>query len=178
MYRNQLKSRLFTTTTTAKVYSCRNQSNGLLLCRQNGPAMITMRISDYAVVDRNHNTHSSKAAYCTLMANHIRFLDQWVTSPNQNRMQHHYHHVQEVVQTQTQQQQHYQTNKRMMLHTFHTPDENIPTQLVKNTIDGSPPVFTKLLAANRGEISCRINRAASELGITTAGIYSHEGTYI
>lgn len=61
------------------------------------------------------------------------------------------------------------------LHTFNTPDENIPTTISKYQVDGSPPPFTKLLAANRGEISCRINRAASELGILTAGIYSYEG---
>jgi hypothetical protein len=35
--------------------------------------------------------------------------------------------------------------------------------------------FTKLLAANRGEIATRIMRASSELGIASAGIYSHEG---
>ena len=38
----------------------------------------------------------------------------------------------------------------------------------------SPP-FTKILAANRGEIATRINRAASELGVQSAGIYSYEG---
>jgi hypothetical protein len=65
-----------------------------------------------------------------------------------------------------------------LLHTFHVPDENLPVNAAfKVQVDGSPPPFTKLLAANRGEISCRINRAASELGITTAGIYSHEGMY-
>lgn len=41
---------------------------------------------------------------------------------------------------------------------------------------GSDVPFAKLLAANRGEISTRITRAAAELGIRTAGIYSHEGT--
>lgn len=61
------------------------------------------------------------------------------------------------------------------LNTFNTPDENLPTGLAKFQVDGSPPPFTKLLAANRGEISCRISRAAAELGIMTAGIYSHEG---
>lgn len=35
--------------------------------------------------------------------------------------------------------------------------------------------FKKLLAANRGEIATRIMRASSELGIASAGIYSHEG---
>jgi Biotin carboxylase, N-terminal domain len=62
------------------------------------------------------------------------------------------------------------------LHTFHTPDESIPSlQHHHQRIDGSPPPFFKILAANRGEIATRINRAASELGISTAGIYSHEG---
>jgi Biotin carboxylase, N-terminal domain len=56
-------------------------------------------------------------------------------------------------------------------HTFHTPDEQLP----KESTDTTAP-FTKLLAANRGEISTRVTRAASELGIQTAGIYSHEGT--
>jgi hypothetical protein len=37
------------------------------------------------------------------------------------------------------------------------------------------PPFKKILAANRGEIATRINRAAAELGILTAGIYSFEG---
>lgn len=60
-------------------------------------------------------------------------------------------------------------------HTFHTPDEQVPTDSMFD-ISGRPPPFTKLLAANRGEIATRINRAASELGIATAGIYSHEGT--
>lgn len=62
-----------------------------------------------------------------------------------------------------------------VLHTFNTPDEHLPSPAFKVQVDGSPPPFRKLLAANRGEISCRINRAASELGIMTAGIYSYEG---
>ncbi len=41
---------------------------------------------------------------------------------------------------------------------------------------GIKPPFKKLLVANRGEIATRINRAATELGIATVGIYSHEGT--
>jgi Biotin carboxylase, N-terminal domain len=56
-------------------------------------------------------------------------------------------------------------------HTFHTPDERLPGA----STDTDAP-FSKLLAANRGEISTRVTRAASELGIQTAGIYSHEGT--
>lgn len=62
------------------------------------------------------------------------------------------------------------------LHTFHTPDETMPA--VNSLADGAlPQPFFKLLAANRGEIATRINRAAAELGISTAGIYSHEGAY-
>ncbi len=37
------------------------------------------------------------------------------------------------------------------------------------------PPFKKVLAANRGEIATRIMRACSELGVNSAGIYSHEG---
>lgn len=55
-------------------------------------------------------------------------------------------------------------------HTFNTPDDTPPV------IPGAKTApFTKLLAANRGEIATRITRAAAELGIQTAGIYSHEG---
>lgn len=69
-----------------------------------------------------------------------------------------------------------QSSQRSMLHTFHTPDETMPS--IRNALaEGAPPPpFFKLLAANRGEIATRINRAAAELGISTAGIYSHEGT--
>ena len=38
--------------------------------------------------------------------------------------------------------------------------------------------FDKLMAANRGEIATRIMRAGSELGSSTVGIYSHEGTSV
>jgi hypothetical protein len=38
-----------------------------------------------------------------------------------------------------------------------------------------PPPFRKLMAGNRGEIATRIFRAATELGIETVGIYSHQG---
>ena len=77
-----------------------------------------------------------------------------------------------------QQQQQQQPSPSRSLHTFYTPDERSLTSA--NTIlpEGAPPPpFHKLLAANRGEIATRINRAASELGIITAGIYSHEGMY-
>jgi hypothetical protein len=71
--------------------------------------------------------------------------------------------------------QQHQHRCRQSLHTFHTPDDR---SVSSNTIlpEGSPPPpFHKILAANRGEIATRINRAAAELGIITAGIYSHEG---
>lgn len=61
-------------------------------------------------------------------------------------------------------------------HTFHTPDETLPDQAT-GMVNVTNAPFTKILAANRGEIATRINRAASELGIATAGIYSHEGVY-
>ena len=57
------------------------------------------------------------------------------------------------------------------LHTFKVPDDRPP---VPEAIAVDAP-FTKLLAANRGEIATRICRAAAELGVQTAGIYSHEG---
>jgi pyruvate carboxylase len=37
--------------------------------------------------------------------------------------------------------------------------------------------ITKLLVANRGEIAIRVFRAASELGISTVGIYTYEDRY-
>ena len=56
------------------------------------------------------------------------------------------------------------------LHTFAVPDDRPPVMAAELNAP-----FTKLLAANRGEIATRICRAAAELGIQTAGIYSHEG---
>lgn len=70
-----------------------------------------------------------------------------------------------------------ETASTSFFHTFHTPDERIP-QFKASDSDRTPPPFFKLLAANRGEIATRINRAASELGVSTAGIYSHEGTLV
>lgn len=55
---------------------------------------------------------------------------------------------------------------------FHT---SAPRLEKKRAIAADKPPFEKLLAANRGEIATRIVRAASELGIQTAGIYAHEG---
>ena len=55
------------------------------------------------------------------------------------------------------------------------------TQVVEDyeyhfTPDIAPP-FKKILAANRGEIATRIMRACSELGVASAGIYSHEDRF-
>lgn len=54
------------------------------------------------------------------------------------------------------------------------------TQTIKNgykeQLEDSPP-FKKVLAANRGEIAVRIMRACNELGIKSAGIYSHEDRF-
>jgi hypothetical protein len=52
---------------------------------------------------------------------------------------------------------------------------NHPSMAPKPSVQKSEPPFQKLMAANRGEIATRINRGASELGIQTVGIYSHEG---
>lgn len=70
---------------------------------------------------------------------------------------------------------HQQENLRSF-HTFHTPDGGEPKSSVK--VLGKEAPFRKLLAANRGEIATRIVRGAAELGISTAGIYSHEGMYV
>jgi pyruvate carboxylase len=56
--------------------------------------------------------------------------------------------------------------------TFHT---SAPCFKTQGAIASDKPPFEKLMAANRGEIATRIVRAASELGIQTAGIYAHEG---
>ena len=37
--------------------------------------------------------------------------------------------------------------------------------------------FNKILVANRGEIAIRILRAASELGIRTLAVFTHEDRY-
>jgi hypothetical protein len=57
--------------------------------------------------------------------------------------------------------------------TFHT---SAPTfKSTSGVTKKEKPPFEVLMAANRGEIATRIVRAASELGIKTAGIYAHEG---
>ena len=38
--------------------------------------------------------------------------------------------------------------------------------------------FKKVMAANRGEIAIRINRAATELNLDTVSLYAYEGEYI
>jgi pyruvate carboxylase len=43
----------------------------------------------------------------------------------------------------------------------------------KECVSTRPP-FTKIMAANRGEIATRIMRAGTELGMETVGIYSNE----
>ena len=53
-------------------------------------------------------------------------------------------------------------------------DEEAVIEEAAKNFYGKPP-FKKLLAANRGEIAVRILRGASELGIPTSAIYSHEG---
>lgn len=63
--------------------------------------------------------------------------------------------------------------QRSHLHTLRNPEDR-PLELPPT---GKPPPFTKLLAANRGEIATRIYRAAAELGISTAGIYSQEDRF-
>ena len=55
---------------------------------------------------------------------------------------------------------------------------NHPSMNVARGVTVTEPPFQKLLAANRGEIATRISRGASELGIQTVGIYSHEGTCV
>eukprot|EP00545_Synedropsis_sp_CCMP1620_P013193 CAMPEP_0119020050 /NCGR_PEP_ID=MMETSP1176-20130426/23218_1 /TAXON_ID=265551 /ORGANISM="Synedropsis recta cf, Strain CCMP1620" /LENGTH=1171 /DNA_ID=CAMNT_0006974411 /DNA_START=220 /DNA_END=3735 /DNA_ORIENTATION=+ len=44
-------------------------------------------------------------------------------------------------------------------------------------MEEDPAPFKKIMAANRGEIATRINRAASELGVSSAGIYSYEDRF-
>ena len=60
---------------------------------------------------------------------------------------------------------------------FHTTASSWTTAAATAGPKEKPP-FEKILAANRGEIATRIVRAASELGIKTAGIYAYEGTKI
>ena len=55
---------------------------------------------------------------------------------------------------------------------------NHPSMAPQKSVNMSELPFQKLMAANRGEIATRINRAASELGISTVGIYSLEGEWL
>ena len=58
---------------------------------------------------------------------------------------------------------------------YHNVGTNHPSMNVPKGVTVSEPPFKKLMAANRGEIATRISRGASELGVQTVGIYSHEG---
>ncbi|MGF1631730.1 MAG: pyruvate carboxylase [Kiloniellaceae bacterium] len=51
-----------------------------------------------------------------------------------------------------------------------------PTQSGAQTLRDAPP-FRKILVANRSEIAIRVLRAASELGIRTVAIFSHEDRF-
>jgi hypothetical protein len=53
---------------------------------------------------------------------------------------------------------------------------NHPSMAPKKSVNNVEQPFKKLMTANRGEIAIRISRAASELGVSTVGIYSLEGT--
>jgi len=64
-----------------------------------------------------------------------------------------------------------QTNKRLKSTKVIVDSPN------QNIADVDPPPFKKVLAANRGEIATRIMRACSELGVASAGIYSHEDRF-
>jgi len=54
---------------------------------------------------------------------------------------------------------------------------NNPSMAPKKSVNVSEQPFKKLMAANRGEIATRISRAASELGVSTVGIYSLEDRF-
>lgn len=56
-------------------------------------------------------------------------------------------------------------------------NNNFATKRYKATAAAKKAPFTKIMAANRGEIATRIKRAASELGVSTVGIYSYEDRF-
>ena len=58
---------------------------------------------------------------------------------------------------------------------FYNVGTNHPSMAPKTSVNIFERPYKKLMAANRGEIATRINRAASELGVSTVGIYSLEG---
>ncbi|CAB9516740.1 Pyruvate carboxylase [Seminavis robusta] len=58
---------------------------------------------------------------------------------------------------------------------FHSSASTWKSVAETETTENAP--FQKLMAANRGEIATRIVRAASELGIKTAGIYAYEDRF-
>jgi pyruvate carboxylase len=47
----------------------------------------------------------------------------------------------------------------------------------RGAANAPPPMFKKLLAANRGEIAIRILRAATELGVPSVSMFSYEDRY-
>jgi len=61
-------------------------------------------------------------------------------------------------------------NKRLQSSQFIVDDHD------DHILDIDPP-FKKILTANRGEIATRVMRACSELGVASAGIYSHEDRF-
>jgi hypothetical protein len=70
------------------------------------------------------------------------------------------------------------SNTKILSSSFLSLDRYQSGSTKASTAKPDEPPFQKILAANRGEIATRINRAASELGIQSAGIYSYEGAYI
>ena len=54
------------------------------------------------------------------------------------------------------------------------PAENIEQSAPTGSLADLCP-FTKIMAANRGEIAVRINRAATELNLNTVSLYAYEG---
>jgi len=66
--------------------------------------------------------------------------------------------------------------QRHEIRTFNT-NKCLSSRLITGDHGQIPDIdrpFKKILTANRGEIATRVMRACSELGVATAGIYSHE----
>jgi hypothetical protein len=64
--------------------------------------------------------------------------------------------------------------------TMHINDNLVPTSNEQSTIGSLADLcpFNKVMAANRGEISIRTQRAATELNLTTVSIYAYEGEHM